>query len=249
MPRIDREGIFRANVVEIGVAEPDSGAIGVQMKFDIIDMLVDGEFQDWSGYAFEVYGTVWVVKKDGTLIDKNVESLRDSIGWDCKFETLATEWLPGVACQVVVKGEEYKGKMQFRVEWVNPFDYQGGGGIAKVETSTAKTLDSRFGSALRALGGVKAKSAPAPSWPPSAPRPAAKAAPSPGGSATATKERRIATTMEDAWAVYQSSNITDEKRTAEWEEACAEVAASSGRGYDDFTAVDWQEVADKCIPF
>lgn len=177
--RLDREGIFKARPVGWRVKKFDSSqAVAIAIEFAILAQLDGNEWTSWDGYeAVHAWGDWFVIKKDGRpnvgSSDKPgaIEQLRDSIGWDGRFETIAASPPPDVVVQITVKSEQYNGSTYFKATWMNPGDYTPTPGGAT--TDEVKALDARFGSLLRAAAGGGTKKAPA-----KAPAPAArKAAP------------------------------------------------------------------------
>jgi len=70
--------------------------------------------------------------------------------------------------------EEYEGKLRYKVGFINPYDYEGGGGVVRSDAQGVKKLQSRLGTKLRALSGGSnvappKPAAPAPPAPPAAP--------------------------------------------------------------------------------
>lgn len=148
---IDRAGTFKARIREYALKEYQSGAVGLYMVFDI-EAQWDGEaWVDWTAYQVDADGTVWIIKRDGTLNNKSVEALV-ALGWDANLESFAHGACELSPCQIVVRPEEYEGNTTYRVAFINPYDASPGvqGGIAP---DKAKELQSRYGSALRAIAG------------------------------------------------------------------------------------------------
>jgi hypothetical protein len=153
MPPIDREGIFRAKVTDIGFRPPKEGVKTrmVAMKFVATEMLVDTEWKDWSEYGAEVYGDVCLIKKDGTIHERGVETLRDALGWDGSAASIENGTFEPWACQIVVAYDEYDGKTRLKVQWINHFNSEGGSGMKKATPNDTKGFDAQHGAAMRAI--------------------------------------------------------------------------------------------------
>lgn len=182
MIRLEREGIFKAKPLTWGVFQADSGAVGIQMSFLVLAQLDGHEWISWADADDHVvYGTIWVIKKDGSIVAKNVEDMYSALGWEGGMAEVSGP-VPDRIVQVTVKAEEYKGKTQFRVAFIAPEDYTPGPQGAAPED--VKKIDARFGSLLRAAaagakkaagGGAPKSAAPAPkAAPPKLAAPAAK---------------------------------------------------------------------------
>jgi len=145
---IDRESIFKAVPSEWIVQQAESGAIGINIKFAIIEYLENGQWIDWRNFGpYDVSGTYWVVKKDGTINTVTVNQLVESLGWDGSFAHV-DKAAPQVVVQIKVEQSTYEGKAYFKTGWMNPGDYTPE--KKQLDPDIVKNLDSRFGSLLRA---------------------------------------------------------------------------------------------------
>lgn len=183
MIRLEREGIFKAKPLTWGVFQADSGAVGIQMSFLILAQLDGSEWVSWADAEdHTVYGTIWVVKKDGSIVVKNVEDMYAALGWEGGMAEVSGP-VPDRVVQVTVKVEEYKGKTQYKVAFIAPENYVPGPQGAAPED--VKKIDARFGSLLRAAAAGAKRAAGG-----GAPKPAAsasRAAPPPKHAAPTTK--------------------------------------------------------------
>jgi hypothetical protein len=160
---IDREGIFKVVPSEWIVEQAESGAIGIKIKFSIIEYLENGQWADWRNFGpYDVTGTYWVVKKDGAINTVTVKQLVESLGWDGTFAYVDKD-APQVVVQVKVEQSTYDGKTFFKAGWMNPGNYTPE--KKQLDPDIVKNLDSRFGSLLRAAASqtqtkaIKAKEA------------------------------------------------------------------------------------------
>ncbi len=181
MIRLEREGIFKAKPLTWGVFQADSGAVGIQMSFLILAQLDGSEWVSWADAEdHTVYGTIWVVKKDGSIVVKNVEDMYAALGWEGGMAEVSGP-VPDRVVQVTVKVEEYKGKTQYKVAFIAPENYVPGPQGAAPED--VKKIDARFGSLLRAAAAGAKKAAGGGAQK----APASKAAPPPKQAAPTTK--------------------------------------------------------------
>lgn len=185
----DREGNFKAHILDYGIRKADSGAIAVTIKAQLM-ALWDSEQQDWipwSEYDQEAWGDIWVVKKDGSLNENAVKSLINHAGWDGTLESIANKTWQPADCQVQIQENKYQGETTYRVSFVNDLE-RIPGGINSLSQQEVGALAAQYGAPLRALAGTALnakKSAPKPGSRPAAPpkKPAAKPADVPVDSA------------------------------------------------------------------
>lgn len=192
MNRLDRPGIFKARPVSWKVqTSKTSKSVGLNFEFQVLAQLADGVneagdkapvWESWEGYdPVNVYGTIWVIGKEGKPNQTGIEQLVKSLGWDGDLKSVLGP-PPDVVCQVTVKEEVFEGTTHYKVSWLNPEDFvPGPGGASSDEVAQ---LSTQFGSLLRAAAAGAKKAAPAK---PAAPAP--KAAPAaPPAAAVAVEE-------------------------------------------------------------
>lgn len=128
MPFITREGRFRAQCNQFSIqTSQTSQSVGLRCTFNLI-----GEWhQPTKAWAplnglDTCNGTVWFIGKDGTKNQRGIDTLNNALAWDGNVDSLdgKTAWRPA-DCQVVVKSEEYKGKLQYKAQWINPWEGDG----------------------------------------------------------------------------------------------------------------------------
>lgn len=176
MQPCDRTGSFRAEILDYGLKEMDSGAVAVALHVKLTEMWDGENWQPWGEYDMEAYGDVWIVKKDGKLNDRQAKALINFAGWDASLSSIAEETWKPTPCQVEITHERYKDQDQYRISWVNDFDRTPGAGAqSNVDANKLKELEARFGSPLRALQGNVKRNGAAPSTkkPSPPPKPAA----------------------------------------------------------------------------
>lgn len=149
--KCDREGTFRANITGYGLRDADgSNSVAVTLQARLLEMWDGQEWQEWEQYDMEAIGDIWIIKKDGSPNTHGVESLVRHAGWDGSIEAIVnTTWQPA-KCQVVIKPDEYKGEVRYRIEFVNSYD-RVPGQVSTVSPEKGRDLASRHGAALRAI--------------------------------------------------------------------------------------------------
>lgn len=151
---INQPGTFRGKIVEYGVQEADSGAAAVTLTVLIEEQWNQDskEWDNWREYEAIAHGSVWVIKKDGSLNEKSIKNLSDCAGWDGSFTSLLMETWQPKGIQISVKADEYKGTVRHRISWINGYDSnpESGGNITE---ERAKELEAKYGPKLRALAG------------------------------------------------------------------------------------------------
>ena len=168
MNDLDRIGRFRVEPIEWAVREAPSGAVGVGISFRVLEEwdTDQEEWRSWGEYEpYQVRGTWWVIKRDGTISQNGIDQLSGTFGWDGDLKTIGKSPPKGKA-QVQVAPDEYRGKVEFRAEWLHGYDDDPTSSTGGVNESRGKELDTRFGSLLRAAASSSPKvKAPAPSAP------------------------------------------------------------------------------------
>ena len=167
----DRAGNFKAEIIEYGMKEFPTGSVAVQIKVSLKEMWdnENEEWLPWEDYGMESYGSIFVVKKDGTLNDTGIKSLMSNAGWNGDFDAIAKRtWAPSM-CQVSVKAETYENNLYHKVAFVNHINSVPGS-MGMLADDKIKDLNARFGSSLRAMyGSAKQSSAPTKGKPPAPP--------------------------------------------------------------------------------
>jgi hypothetical protein len=241
---IDRDGIFRGNPIEASIITGAEGSqsVGLNVKCFVQEALDGSNWQPWDEYGFVAAGTLWIIKKDGSINENAAETARDVLGWDGDFDHVEGTQLR--MCQFTVKGEEYKEKMRYRIEWFNPYEFSPG--PRAVDAGQLSKLKTTHGAKMRAFFGQRKSAAPAPAGKPAPPPPAAKKSPpAPPSAPAGVDELPNATTRDEAWEHLSTvfGNRKDVDVTGQWTQAIAEVQKSSGRDEAAFTAADWASVA------
>lgn len=150
-------------------------------------------------YDLTEYLPLAYINKEGQQEFTNTfVSLQEALGWtpdpNDLFGSLQNLDLSQVNVQIVVDEEEYQGKTRYKVQFVNPVDYEGGG-VRQLDGDNLRKINNTWAAAFRAKfgGGGGGSAAPAPAGArPAAPAtqaapaaPQAQTAPSPTPAAPA----------------------------------------------------------------
>lgn len=150
---IDRTGTFRGQISSYELREYQSKAVAVAVSADIHEAWNEEtqEWEDWRQYDVEAKGDLFVIKKNGSPNQSQVEALIQYAGWNGDLESVAGDaWKP-TPCQFDVQESEYKDVVTFRIAWINSYDrHPSAGGV---DAGRAKELQSLFGPKLRAVAG------------------------------------------------------------------------------------------------
>lgn len=146
------EGKYVARPKRWAVGTSKEGAVEFAVDFTLLKFYSDasGEWHDISTEGYSIVGYFYPISKTGNLVEMTVESLQESLGWSgaSLSELNDSDWSQ-TDVQLVLQREEYQGRKQLKVKFINPLNYVGGGGI-KSDAAEVKTLDQRFGAILRA---------------------------------------------------------------------------------------------------
>jgi len=105
MTQLQSEGDFRARVMKYGLFKAESGSVAVNINFEILEAFdhEEGKWVDWRGEDVACEGAFWIIKKDGTINERQVDSLVAHTGWNGTMAEITDgKWKPE-DCQVLVK--------------------------------------------------------------------------------------------------------------------------------------------------
>ena len=225
----NREGRFRACVTDRSVTETGPNKLATFVaRYCILEELVDGEWQDISSDDLSIDGYHYIEKKDGTLNSFAIDALKAAFGWDGRDPYwLEDNDLPN--CQVTLAFEEFNGRERLRVQWLNPYDSEGGM-VQKAAPDVRKRLAAKLGPKLRSIAGGSPVATPTPAGAP-------KSSPKRSPKRTAPPKKRAPSATEaEAWAAFLEAQkasktpITDECLTSEWFRIIAELTGKDAPG-------------------
>lgn len=262
----NREGLFHAYPVDIGLGESrQNKLLQVNILYRLIEELANGEWADCSAEGLEITGYHILEKRDHSLNESTIESLKVAMGWDGRDPFWLQDNAQDLAqrpVQVKLAMEEYNGQQSVKVAFLNPYGSQRGG-VAKADDGLRRSAGNRLGAKFRAYAGGTPANPPKPAGKPVPPKPAAPA-PSPAAppsqataptASAAPRQGSEQATMEEAWAEfvkYCPPPKWDQAATEkEWFRILADF--SPGKQPDQLTGADWaimrEQGPEKIIPF
>lgn len=169
---MDREGTARIQIIDYTMREFASGSVCISLRANVTGFWDNDQWQDWREYGVTVEGDVFIINKQGQLLDRAVQSLINHAGWDGDFRSANDgSWKP-TPCQCTIKANEFNGITSYKINFINSYDQDParGGGLTPEK---ARELANKFGPAMRALAGNVQRNAP----PPDAAKPIAPSRP------------------------------------------------------------------------
>lgn len=151
--RIDRQGMFRGRLVDFGIKTARSGAVAITVHAEIDAALIDDQWEDWTEFEFDVFGDLWVIGRDGQIVEFVARDLCAFAGWDGDLESVVSgSWTPpGLVFHV--QPNEYEGIIRYKLTRVVDPENPVRGTISGVTADEARALQAEYGPALRAVVG------------------------------------------------------------------------------------------------
>jgi hypothetical protein len=223
---VQKEGVYRGRPIVTAIEEKDTGSVQFNGTFQVTEIKEADGWKPVEGDQ-QINAYLNLITKAGAPNEINIRSLKDSLGWDgASFASLQKQDWNGAKCQLVVGQETYDGKAQMKVKYVNPYDYEGGAGVAPSEPQVIQSLDAKYGGMLRALGG-KATATPAPVQSPSMGK----------DLAWQLFVRRV----DEYGAESPSEAYTHDKRVSVFKQIVTEIAGA-GKDLNKLSAAEWANV-------
>ncbi|HAN97719.1 MAG TPA: hypothetical protein DCQ98_09950 [Planctomycetaceae bacterium] len=164
--RINQEGDFLGAIIETVVKRESSGAVGVWFCVAIEEVWdsVENTWIDWRAYRLFASGTVYIVKKDGTLNLKSIESLGKSIGFAGDLLSFQNGRFDGNRVRITVKASQSNGKVYHDIAWINSPDSVPPVGFSPtpIDDQDLRQLQQRFQGQLRSIASAGRSAAPPP---------------------------------------------------------------------------------------
>ena len=240
----NREGLFHAYPVDIGVSETrENKLLQVAIVYQLFEECIGGNWNDCHSEGLEITGYHALERRDHTLNEYAIKSMQASLGWD----GVDPFWLQDNAAaladhpvQVKLSFEEYNGNTSLRVQFLNPYGSQGG--MSKGSDELRRSVGNRLGSKFRAAAGSAPAAAPSPKTKPQ--------------TAAPPKAPVETSTMQEAWDAFTAGyNLpgggSEDDRNEQWFRIIGEL--TGGKQANDLTSEEWAIVRDKApdeiIPF
>src|ERR1017187_1195791 len=119
----NREGLFNAYPVDIGIGESrQNKLLQVSILYRIFEEAAAGEWTDCSAENLEITGYHILEKRDHSLNESTIESLKAALGWDGRDPFWLQDNASALAqqpVQVKLALEEYEGKQNLKVQFLN----------------------------------------------------------------------------------------------------------------------------------
>jgi hypothetical protein len=237
----NREGRFKATILEHGVAETGPNNLATFVcQFQLVEELANGE---WIPVEedFDITGYSYLEKRDGTLNTRTIDALKAAFGWDGRDPF----WLQDadfsqLVVQVKLTFETYDNKTRIKVKWVDAEDATPAG-VPQADDSMRRSIGTRLGAKLRANAGGTPAPAPKPTQ---GSRPAP---PKPKNSAAAPASSGL--TMQQAWETFVKAcpeDASQEHIESEWFRILGELFP--GKQPAQLTPAEWATFADEASP-
>lgn len=241
----NREGRFKANILEHGVAETGPNKLATFIcKFGLLAELANTEWVPFApeDVGMEITGYFYLEKKDGSINTITVDSLKAAFGWDGRDPLwLQDSNFSHLTVQVKLEFELFDGKTRLKVRYVDAEDASPAG-VQKADDATRQNLSMRLGSKLRALAGGTPVQSPKPAGRPTAPAAAPKAPPSSPPASPSTKP----VTMQQAWEAFMKEcppGWSDGETETEWFRVLENMFP--GKHVSTFTTAQWKQVLEE----
>lgn len=254
----NREGRFKAMIGDHGVAETGPNNLATFVcQYKPIAELINGEWVDVDE-DFELSGYHFLEKRDGSINQVTIDSLKRAFGWDGRDPFwLQDADMSGLVVQVKLGFESYEGKQRIKVQFVDAED-AAPRDVPKADDSSRRSINTRLGAKFRALAGGSPAAAPKPtaarptSPAPPAPttRPAATAGSTVNAPANGPGSEPEQATMEQAWAEFtkhcldrDGKPLNQEQTEAEWFAVLGQLFP--GKQPAELSPADWAVMRDE----
>lgn len=243
MEKITNPGTYKAKIINHAVNATKKGFpqlvinILLQERYDD----VNDEWVEWSEYEQGGIGYLVLYNAEGELL--NNKQVMQATGWDgVDFSELDNLDLSDCIVQVRIDEDEYNGKTQLKVNWIDAEDATPGTGLKKLDASELKSLSKRF------LGG---KSNVKPAKPKPTPKKTTtkkgKSSPPPPPAPKKSDDEPYG--KEEAWAELleagEGEKYDDEKIPEAWAECVALTAGD--RDESELTSSEWKKVVKEVL--
>jgi hypothetical protein len=199
-----------------------------------------GEWVDIAEYAQEIAGYFVLFNQEKAI---KYDCVQAAFNWDgADFRALQDGDYSETVVQIEVEDNEYMGKTNKKVEWVDAADANPTRTLTPMEPTALKAMATKYAHMMNA--GKASKPAPAkPKKAPAAPK-ARKPKPEPEAE-TGQGVLPNETTKEEAWEFLlknRGRDVSDESVSDAFVEGCDAVYEVEEKDEDDFTAADWATV-------
>ncbi len=149
----NREGRFKATILEHGVAETGPNSLATFVcRFQLVQELISGQWEPVEE-DFDITGYFYLEKRDGSLNTVIIDQLRKAFGWDGRdpFWLQDTDF-SGLQVQIKLGWERWNDQDRLKVQWIDAEDATPLG-VPQTDENVRRSIANRLGAKLRANAG------------------------------------------------------------------------------------------------
>ena len=242
---ITQEGRYTATVDAVSVGDGKSGSL-LMTCLHTVDMP--------DGTTDQIKSVTTLVSKDGVVMVKNIDRVKDWSGWDGNdvLDLMTIQMPERVSLTIKMEpGFVDKEHLYPKVAWVNPV---GGGAAADIPAPISREeFAKKYAAKFRALGGTDAAKPTAPRGVPAKPATAPRGVPAKPSTATAqpanpTASMTVEQVMENVWNAFGAANDSLDQPALEAAWFAFVDAGGGGKPQDAITREEWLAMWDKLEP-
>ena len=240
---ITQEGRYTATVDAVSVGDGKSGSL-LMTCLHTVDMP--------DGTTDQIKSVTTLVSKDGVVMVKNIDRVKDWSGWDGNdvLDLMTIKMPERVSLTIKMEpGFVDKEHLYPKVAWVNPV---GGGAAADIPAPISRDeFAKKYAAKFRALGGTAAAKPTAPRGVPAKPtaprgapaKPTAKAQP-----ANPTASMTVEHVMENVWNAFGAAHDSLDQPALEAAWFAFVDAGGGGKPQDAITREEWVAMWNQLEP-
>ena len=242
---ITQEGRYTATVDAVSVGDGKSGSL-LMTCLHTVDMP--------DGTTDQIKSVTTLVSKDGVVMVKNIDRVKDWSGWDGNdvLDLMTIQMPERVSLTIKMEpGFVDKEHLYPKVAWVNPV---GGGAAADIPAPISREeFAKKYAAKFRALGGTAAANPTAPRGVPAKPSTAPRGVPAKPSTAKAQPANPAASmtveqVMEKVWNAFGAANDSLDQPALEAAWFAFVDAGGGGKPQDAITREEWEAMWDKLEP-
>jgi len=231
---ITQEGRYTATVDAVSVGDGKSGSL-LMTCLHTVDMP--------DGTTDQIKSVTTLVSKDGVVMVKNIDRVKDWSGWDGNdvLDLMTIQMPERVSLTIKMEpGFVDKEHLYPKVAWINPV---GGGAAADIPAPISREeFAKKYAAKFRALGGTAAAKPAAPRGVPAKPATAKTQPANPMASMT------VEQVMERVWNVFVAANDSLDQPALEAAWFAFVDAGGGGKPQDAITREEWVAMWNQLEP-
>ena len=242
---ITQEGRYTATVDAVSVGDGKSGSL-LMTCLHTVDMP--------DGTTDQIKSVTTLVSKDGVVMVKNIDRVKDWSGWDGNdvLDLMTIQMPERVSLTIKMEpGFVDKEHLYPKVAWVNPV---GGGAAADIPAPISREeFAKKYAAKFRALGGTAAAKPTAPRGVPAKPSTAPRGVPAKPSTAKAQPANPAASmtveqVMEKVWNAFGAANDSLDQPALEAAWFAFVDAGGGGKPQDAITREEWVAMWNQLEP-